>query len=195
MRMAWVVLWSLLLIPAWAYHEGPGQDGMKLDEVDQILARATERAQEGEWALAAEAYEEALETLPTGYEGLEFEIRLGRDKAWIQSSKLPEAHGDLLSLVEDLQGAGRDTLLAEAREALANAQYYMAWLMRAEGRRREEWEPEVDAARQQYKLLAQEAQATGDGELLAESKENLEAAIKFLWMSDKELQGLPLPSQ
>ena len=52
--------------------------------------------------------------------------------------------------------------LAEAREAYANAQYYWTWLMRVEGYTREEWEPEVEVARQTYRLLAERADDRGD---------------------------------
>ena len=60
-------------------------------------------------------------------------------------------------------------LLADARGALANAQYYTTWLMRLEGLPREEWQPEIEASRQNYKLLAERAElcdllvAAGEG--------------------------------
>ena len=32
MRMTLLALWAIVLFGGWAYHEGPGQDGMILDE-------------------------------------------------------------------------------------------------------------------------------------------------------------------
>ena len=42
------------------------------------------------------------------------------------------------------------------------SQYYMTWLMRLEGLSADEWEPEIESARQTYRLLAEQAEAAGD---------------------------------
>ena len=91
--------------------------------------------------------------------------------------------------------AADPTLLADARSTLANSQYYMTWLMRLEGLGREAWEPEVEAARQNYKLLAEEAEKRGDAAAAKKHREDLEASIRLARMDLSELQGLPLPSQ
>jgi hypothetical protein len=67
--------------------------------------------------------------------------------------------------------------------------------MRLEGAPREEWEPEIEASRQNYKLLAEDPAARGDEKLAKLSCENLESAIRLERMSLTDLQGLPLPSQ
>jgi hypothetical protein len=85
--------------------------------------------------------------------------------------------------------------LADARASLANAQYYMTWLMRLEGLSRDVWEPEIEAARQTYRLLADQATAGGDDQAAKSQRENLEASIRLARMELSELQGLPLPSQ
>jgi hypothetical protein len=71
----------------------------------------------------------------------------------------------------------------------------MTWLMRLEGSPRTEWEPEIQAARQNYKLLAEDALALGDTSATERGREDLESAIKLERMELKDLQGLPLPSQ
>ena len=86
-------------------------------------------------------------------------------------------------------------LLDEARGALANAQYYTTWLMRLEGRSREEWEPEIEASRQNYKLLAEKSAGSTGVQAASPARENLESAIRLARMDLTELQGLPLPSQ
>src|SRR6266545_4833947 len=55
----------------------------------------------------------------------------------------------------------------------ANAQYYMTWLMRLEGYAREDWEPEIEAARQNFSLLAEQAEAKGDAAAAKKHEEDL----------------------
>jgi hypothetical protein len=59
------------------------------------------------------------------------------------AQQLPDAHGELRSLVDEMTSdPGADPkVLAEARSAQANSQYYTTWLMRLEGLARDEWEP------------------------------------------------------
>jgi hypothetical protein len=78
--------------------------------------------------------------------------------------------------------------------------------MRLEGAPREEWEPEIEASRQNYKLLAEDPTSKctsagaacdkGDEQVASvRAAENLESAIRLERMSLTDLQGLPLPSQ
>ena len=85
--------------------------------------------------------------------------------------------------------------MTEARSTAAIAQYYITWLMRLEGMGREEWEPEIDAARATYKLLAEQAQERGNTVEAKKHQEDLESAVRLARMDLGELQGLPLPSQ
>ena len=85
-------------------------------------------------------------------------------------------------------------LTEEVRSTLANSQYYMTWLMRLEGRSREEWEPEIEASRQNYRLLAEKSKTDGDTKFERHQKD-LESAIRLARLDLKDLQGLPLPSQ
>ena len=41
-------------------------------------------------------------------------------------------------------------LIAETKSTLANAQYYITWLMRLEGHSRETWEPVIESSRQNF---------------------------------------------
>ena len=111
--------------------------------------------------------------------------------------KLPDARRDLASLVDEISGDPKPdaTLLDESRAALANAQYYSTWLLRLGGASREDWEPEIEAARQNYRLLAEEAAKSGDEKVAAATREDLESAVRLARMDLSELQGLPLPSQ
>ena len=112
----------------------------------------------------------------------------------MQSEGLIEARDELATLVEQLQAdADADpTLLRDARQALARAQFYKTWLMRLEGLDRKVWEPEIEAARQNWRLLA--ARASSDSEKTLH-QEDLEAAVRLARMEMEDLQGLPLPSE
>ncbi len=195
MRKPLLAAWALLPIGAWAYHEGPGQDRMALDRADDYLADAHRATTDGDWAAAVTAYEAALAELPDGHEVDAQRIRLARAKAQMQVSQLPQARADLEILVADLADTDDAALLADARAALANAQYYMTWLMRLEGVERTRWEAEIEASRQTYRLLAEQAEARGDDAKATEHREDLESSIRLARLELEELQGLPLPSQ
>lgn len=211
MRKLLLFIWLLLPAGAAAYHYGPGQDRTREDRASDAAARAEDCARrarataatEGDaaarelWAQAALAYETALEELPAGSVTQSRLLRLERAKAQMFLSKLPDAHREFSVLVDELESdpTADPKLLADARGALANAQYYRTWLMRLEGVPAEEWEPEIEASRQNYKLLAEKARAAGEETLAQANQENLESAIRLARMDLKDLQGLPLPSQ
>jgi hypothetical protein len=211
MRKLLIFLWLLLPVAALAYHYGPGQDRLLEDRAAEAAERGMEAARdaralqtaEGDlaaashWAAAVEAFDEALASLPAERVVEARALRLERAKAQMLCSGLPEARRELQSLVEEmsadpLSDAAR---LADARGALGSAQYYTTWLMRLEGAPREEWEQEIESARQNFRLLAEEASGQDDEARAARAGEDLEAAIRLARMDLTELQGLPLPSQ
>jgi hypothetical protein len=205
MRTILLLAWCAAPIAGLAYHYGPGQERLVLDDVATILGRAETAVQDENWGEAVERYDEALKQLPADQTLTQRRLKLERAKAALLDSKLPTATADLSSLVEELQDAnatktGTDAaanaqLLRESREALANSQFYMTWLLRLEGKAREEWEPQIDAARQNYRLLAEDAQDRGDTAQQKRSQEDLESAIRLERAELQDLQGLPLPSQ
>ncbi len=208
MRRLILLVWLLLPVAAGAYHYGPGQDHLADDrtaglvEVAQAAASKARAvaAVEGDsaakslWMEADAAYAEALASVRNEHVELSRTLRLERAKAQMFASKLPDARRDLEQLLGELvEDASADPkLVAGAREALANAQYYNTWLMRLEGAPREEWEREIDASRQNYRLLAEQSADEADAK---KAKESLESAIALARMDLEELQGLPLPSQ
>ena len=197
MRKSLLAVWLLLPIGAWAYHEGPGQDGMRLDDADVALRAAHDSAAAQKWADAVEDYDAALRLLPADRVADARRVRLERGKAQMMSKQLPEARADLEALVDELAADSTvdPALLTDARRSLASARYYMTWLLRLEGAPREQWEPEIEAARQTQRLLAEEADKRGDAAAAALHREDLESAIRLARMELKDLQGLPIPSQ
>lgn len=201
MRPFLIAGWLLLPVGAWAYHEGPGQDRIKLDAVDAELADARKAATAGDWSLAAKHYDAALAALPQletdEVERAAMRIRVSSAKAKLEGSKLIEAEKELTALVDELteMDASYADLLEEAKEGHANTKFYITWLMRLEGYQRSDWEPEIESARQAYGRLAEQARSRGDEQRADEMLASLESAIKLARLDLDELQGLPLPSQ
>ena len=197
MRRYVLTLWLLLPIGGWAFHEGPGQDLATLDETDAVLRDANALAASEDWAEAVVRYEDALKLLPVDRVAEARTVRLELNKARMQAAGLPQAHADLRALVDEMErDATADAeVRAGARAALASAQYYMTWLMRLEGMPREKWEPEIEASRQNYRLLAERAVAAGRAGEAEQHRTDLESAVRLARLEIKDLQGLPLPSQ
>lgn len=195
MRGFLLVIWLLVPVVAVAFHYGPGQDYLSQDDANRALRHADQCVADERWAAAIEAYDEALKRLPAERIADSRRIRLERAKAQMMARKLPFAHEELLTLVDELKEAGDPKLLAATQSALANAQYYMTWLMRLEGQSPAVWEPEIEAARQTYKMLAEQAEHKGDAAAAALHRDDLEAAIRLARMDLSELQALPLKAQ
>lgn len=194
MKTLLITLWCLLPIGLAAFHFGPGQDLLKFDDTEAQLAQAREAVANEEWGEAVETYQDALAMLPRQEKQLAYQIRLETAKAMMLNKQLPTARQDLAKLVTDLDddGAAPQKLRDAARSALANARYYMTYLMKLEGLPDTAWEPEIEAARQEYKLLATSA---ANSELAKRSADDLESAIRLARMDPAELYGLPIPSQ
>lgn len=194
-RKLWLYLWLAVPVGLLAFHQGPGKAWRALDQAGHHLeiARAAERDES--WTEAVLAYDEALAALPPGEEASRQSLRLARANARLNTGELPEAMADLDQLLEDLGTTKAEPSLVRAtREALASAQYHAAWLMRLEGADKAEWMQAADESRQNYRLLAEEAERMGDVRL-PDHHRNLEATIRLAQMDLSELQGLPLPKK
>ena len=154
-------------------------------------------AQNDQWSQAIAQYDLALQLLPEGHIRDAQQLRLAKSKAQMFDAQLPAARQDLQALVDELSAdsAADPKLLNEARESLANSQYYTTWLMRLEGQPKEVWLSEIESSRQIYKLLAEEADQFNDDKQKSRHQEDLESSIRLARMDLKDLQGLPLPSQ
>jgi hypothetical protein len=199
--------WCLLPLAVAAYHFGPGQAQLVLDEAGRSLAAGREHAAEAAeleadgaraeavlvWARAEEAFTDALRALPADRVAERRRLVLERAKCRMFVSRLPEANAELAALVRELEAdsAADAELLRDARRTLANSEYYMTWLLRLEGAGREDWEPRIESARQNLRLLAED-DGTSD---VRGVQEDLEATVRLARMDLTELQGLPLPSQ
>ena len=190
-RILLATLWMLLPLGLAAYHYGPGQKRLALDHAEDHLAIAREAVANEQWAVAIESYQEALTKLPKDQKNTSRRIQLEIAKAKMQNAGLPEAREDLAELVIEINGdpSAPADLKEDAISALANARYYMTYLMKLEGLPAAEWEPEIEAARQEYKLLAQ------IGSDKKKHMLDLDAAVRLARAEPTELYGLPIPNQ
>jgi len=197
MRRTLLAGWLMLLPMGGLYHLVAGPHHQEMDLIGDLLAEAREHVRNEEWHEAVPQYEKALEGMPEELSQQARALRLELAQAKMNAAKLPDAHADLKGLLDELleDETSDDRLEQEVRETLANSQFYMTWLMRLEGLPATEWEPEIESARQNYRMLAATAEQSGDADAMELQQKNLEAAIRLARLDLGDLQGLPLPNQ
>lgn len=197
MRGVILFAWIMLLPLGGLYHFVAGADHQHMDEIGRHLAEARELVGKEQWSPAAARFEKALEALPAERIDDARLIRLELAQAKMNAARLPEAHGELKTLLDELldDDAHSVELERKVRESLAGSQFYMTWLMRLEGLPNTEWEPEIESARQNYRMLAETARESGKSAEAKKQQENLEASIRLARLDLTDLQGLPLPNQ
>lgn len=197
MRILLLILWLLVPVGAVAFHFGPGQDLLKHDHAAKVLREADGFRVAGRLDEAQQALEKGLELLPPSEVAARQRVRLELCKVLMDNRGLPVANQELNSLISELDAdpEADPDLVADCRETLANSQYYMTWLMRLEGLTEEVWGTEIESAQQNLRMLAGSAVQTGEMELAARHREDLEAAARLARMDLGELRGLPLPNQ
>lgn len=207
MRRTLLAGWLMLLPMGGLYHLVAGPAHREMDLIGDSLREARQHVANEQWFEAVPAFEKALEGMPEELTRENRALRLELAQAKMNASKLPDAHADLKGLLDELLADDESAenssvdqesnarLEREVRETLANSQFYMTWLMRLEGLPASEWEPEIESARQNYRMLAANAEQAGDTAALEEQQKNLEAAIKLARLDLGDLQGLPLPNQ
>ncbi|WP_182864948.1 hypothetical protein [Stieleria mannarensis] len=199
MRIFLILCWLTLPLLAWAYHVGPGQQQLAIDRAASQVRQASTAAESGDHATATLHYAEALAYLPEDQVGDRYRLRLAHARSQMLAKQLPESHVALQSLMDEVEQAPPEqvdpSLVSQTRDALAHAEYYMTWLLRLEGKPAEEWEPEIESARQHYRKLAEDAKKAGDQQSLETHQHDLESAIRLARMDLAQLQALKLPSQ
>lgn len=197
MRKTLLIGWVMLLPLGGLYHLVAGPHHHEMDAIGDSLAEARQMVKQEDWHKAVPLLQKALEELPEELTDQERALRLELAQAKMNDSKLPEAHAELKSLLDEVLDAEDNDgkFETEVREALANSQFYMTWLMRLEGHDASKWEPEIESARQNYRMLAQSAEEAGNTVAAKKQQENLEASIRLARLDLADLQGLPLPNQ
>jgi len=197
MRVLMVVGWLFVGLGGAIFHFGPGQEHLKIDEVNHVLSDARESVANEQWAQAVDQFSKVLSELPDEKVAESRSVILEKAKCQMMAANLPAARETLVNLLDTVREdeTADKRFVADVQSALANSQYYTTWLMRLEGLPEEEWMPEIEAARQHYTQLNTDAKELGDEELLQRSAEDLESAVRLARMDLSELQGLPLPNQ
>ena len=188
--MLWAA-WGLVPLAALVVHAGPGQALWSRDTAASALKEAKAAEAQEEWKEAAAKYAQARQLLPSGEGRLVAELSLAEARATAWSGDLLAAGVQLETLLGQ-QTSEKDEpsspeFVKRVRAELASTAYATAWGMRVEGAPRQEWGPESEVARQQYRLLAESAVESKD-EVAQLMKENLEAVEAIL-------QQLDVPSQ
>lgn len=197
MRILAVVAWLFVGLGAGIYHFGPGQQQLHLDCIASMIQDARQAVADQNWEQAISRFDAILSSLPADRRVESMQIQLEKAKAQMMAAELPVARTMLDTLLADVRQAPEapPQLLADTQATLANAQYYMAWLMRLEGAAEEDWMAEIESSRQNFAQVMQEAAARGDSKLAQQASENVESAIRLARMDLGELQVLPLPCQ
>jgi hypothetical protein len=197
MKILILTLWCLVPVGLLAYHYGPGRELVTLDATALTLSEAQAKAGAEDWKAAIAAYEQSLAQLPKDRIDEARRIRLELAKARMESDELPKAREELAALADELaqDPQAHAGLRDEALATLATSRYYMTYLMKLEGLPDTEWEPEIEAARQERKLLVQRATEAGDSAAAALHADDLESAIRLARMEPEELYGKAIPKQ
>jgi hypothetical protein len=189
MKTAFFLIWLAIPLAWLGWHYGPGQEYLKLDASDRAVkearaAKSVEDQLKG-WDVAAAA-------LPTTETNQIRRLRLARTQVQANNRLMADAVRDLEVLYGEMKDdpAAEAAVLQRVQEDLAGLKYAMTWIMRLEGRAQEEWEPEIESARQHFRRLAEKG-----GEGNDRWQRNLESAIRLGRVDLLELQGQPLPEK
>lgn len=197
MRKTLLIIWLIIPLAGFLYHFSAGEAHARMDQVGAHLQSGRNLARQAQWTRASKQLQTALELLPDDADELRRTLRLELAQAQIQGAGLPEAGEDLKKLLGEITASDAQPadprFTAQVREALASSQYYLTWLMRLEGLPETDWKPEIESARQNYRLLAEQAEAGNSSGEVTRQLENLEAAIRLEQMALSDLQGLPIP--
>src|SRR5690606_679145 len=102
MRAFLVCAWLLVPAAALAFHWGPGQKALVVDNAGILLRTGDAYAKAGHWVNAVDAYEGAIGLLPSEPASIMQRARIERAKAQMQCGQLPAAYDDLTRLVEEM---------------------------------------------------------------------------------------------
>ena len=197
MRTLVLLGWLMVPVVFGAYHYGPGQERLRLDDAAGVLAEADRLAAAEQWQAAVTRYDEAQALLPEGRVDDVRRIRLKRAKVQMFAHQLPEANAALAGTGRPVAGRQDGQPGASRRGPRGSGQrpvlHDVAHAARGAERRR--MGARDRDARQTYRLLAEQAEAAGDPQSARRHREDLESAIRLARLEVGELQGLAIPSQ
>ncbi len=199
-RLMWAA-WAIVPVAAIGVHAGIGQERLAEERAAALLRQAIAAENDEAWEDAAKAYADAAALLkdePSRRDDRRA-ITLAQAKARMMAGEYVEGQEQLDALLREVTAGTQpdEAMETRVRSEVARAAYYAAWAMRLEGATEEEWLPESEVARQEYRLLS-ETNAVVEGEGGADGEDwntNLEAVIRFQRMTIDELQAMGLPKE
>jgi len=99
MRKLLIFIWLLVPLGAAAYHFGPGQQSIKIDQATTHIALAEKHLKNNQFDEAVIEFDKAIRLLPKENITANNRLRLEKAKAQMQCSQLPEAYIELLSML------------------------------------------------------------------------------------------------
>lgn len=191
MKKLLILSWLILPLIFATYHFTKGEKNITQDQAQAIIEKAYDHYENEEYTQATDLFTKAIAKLTDNNLNLQRRLKLERAKARIQNSQLPKAREELQALIKDLgdDENADEKLLRDARSAFAYSRYYMTYLMKLESLPKEMWEPEIEAARQEYKLLAQQSQ----GDESQGYAQDLESTIRLARADTDDLTGRAIP--
>ncbi len=204
--------WLMLPLAGLAYHVGAGEPHIQRDDAGElvraaeaILTRDTtvdpatgsvldrkgrQEAKAKMHADAAGKFAAARAALPDADTTLKLDLRLLETQHRIDAGEWLESQAVLQGLLGEYEASGRNAArIDDIRNDLGRISYYISFAMRKEGAPEEDWRPESDIARQQFRHLAE---VTG-GEKLEDYKRDLETVIRFQRLTGDEMQDEDQP--
>jgi hypothetical protein len=189
MKTAFFLIWLAIPLVWLGWHYGPGQEYLKLDASDRAVKEAlTATTLEDR----LKSWDVATSALPPSEINQIRRLRLARAQMQASNRQMADAGRDLDALYNEMKDdpASEPEVLHRVEEDLAGIKYAMTWIMRLEGRSQEDWEPEIESARQHFRLLAEKSPKDD-----ARWQRNLELSIRLGRVDLLELQGQPLPEK
>jgi hypothetical protein len=196
MKRILVLLWLLLPLPVVVLHYGPGQQWLAKDKAHAIVQQAEQAGQKGDWEQAGQLYASAASLLTEAPADLKLRLDLAQVRARFHNGQAVEAIDSANRLLSqpDMRAMPAE-FQREARELAGRIHYYAGWVMRLEGANRDLWLEQVELARQNFRLLAEQSAREGQAEYAKQQQENLESAVQLQRLSMTELMARPLPEE
>jgi hypothetical protein len=197
MQKLFIVAWVLapLALVAWHYS-APGQRQLAADVAGDHTRSADALEKKGDATAAAESYRQAIAALSDGDKAAQQRLRLAWGNAEVESGALLEGQQRLHTLLSELERdkAAPGELVRSTRHALAESGYLAAFVMRCEGAGPDDWMPQAETARQNFRLLAEQDGSDG-AEMREAALKNLEATIKLQQMDLSQLLAARPPKK
>lgn len=196
MKKHLVLLWLLLPLPLVVLHFGRGQQWLARDKAYALVKQAEAAEEAADWPRADQLYRTAARHLSGDSPELRLRLELSQVRTRFRMGDAVAAIDTAERLINDPGMASMPAdFQRESRELAGRIHYYAGWVMRLEGASRDLWLEEVELARQNFRLLAEQSAAAGDSDYSAKQQENLESAVQLQRLSITELMARPLPQE